>query len=147
MITTHTFGLGWYTYLKNNQRRHLQVSWIHTYVHSHIGTMDTCYKQLSRATLNSTEYFSKLFIMFLQHVSLRIDPGKGKAAMGTKRKKKTMNSKSGIFQLKKPQLIWEVAERISCFQFYLSEIFHPSFCICLASHITVTHQSPQEPGF
>lgn len=82
------------------------MSWIHTYVHSHIGTIDTCYKKLSRATLNSTEYFSKLLIMFLQHVSLHIDPGKGKAAMGTKRKKKkTMNSKSGVFQLKKPQLI------------------------------------------
>ena len=54
-------------------------------------------------------------------------PWKSKGSSGNKQQQqKTMNSKSGVFQLKKPQLIWEVAERLSCFQFYLSKIFHPS---------------------
>lgn len=148
MTLTIIFGLGRYFCLKqmNAASAGELDSHIHTQAHTQ-APRTPGYKKLTRTTLNSTECFSKRLIMVLKHVSLCIDPGKAKAAMGTKRGKKTMNSKFGVFQLKKPQLIWEVAEHISCFQFYSSEIFHPSFCICLASHITVTHQSPQELGF
>ena len=47
--------------------------------------------------------------MFLKHVSLCLDPGKSKAVRETKKKekekKRTINSKSTVFQLKKLQLI------------------------------------------
>ena len=44
--------------------------------------------------------------MLLKHILLFLDPGKSKAAMETKKgKEKTMNSKFGVFQLKKLQLI------------------------------------------
>ena len=149
MVLTITFRLGWYVSLKIHAAICKWAGFTQTCTHSHVGS--TCYKKLKTAALNSI-VFSKRLVMFLKYVSLCLDPGKSKAIRETKKKgkekkKRTMNSKSTVFQLKKLQLIWEVAEHISCFQFYSSKIFHSSLCICLASHITVTHQSPQELGF
>lgn len=56
------------------------------------GYLDICDRKLSRATLKSTECFSELLIMLLKHVSLYIDPGKAKTAMGTKKGKKKKNN-------------------------------------------------------
>lgn len=99
----------------------------HIHAHSQRGIVGTHHKKLRRATLNSTECFQNYSFMLLKQVSLHLDCGKAKTAVETNNNnKKTMNSKSGVFQLKKLQLIWEVAEHISCFQFYLSKIFYPS---------------------
>jgi hypothetical protein len=52
---------------------------------THTGIRCTYYKKLGRATLNSTECFSKLLVMLLQHVSLYPEPGKAKAVVETKK--------------------------------------------------------------
>lgn len=59
----------------------------------------------------------------------------------------TMNSKSGVFQLKPLQVIWKVAEHVRCSQFYSSKIFHPSFCLSLDSHLVVHTKALGNSGF
>lgn len=89
MTLTIIFGLGRYFCLKqmNAAPAGELDSHIHTQAHTQ-SPRTPGYKKLTRTTLNSTECFSKLLIMVLKHVSLCIDPGKAKAAMGTKRREK-----------------------------------------------------------
>lgn len=75
-----------------------------SYIHTHTIVMDACYKKFKRAISNSTECFQNYSFLLLKQVSLHPDPGKAKTAVKTNNDK-TMNSKSGVFQLKKLQLI------------------------------------------